>query len=262
MFAIVLDQRGLPYHFLPAKLVLDAGKEKAEMEWAFSTWTAPIDLQLGSLYLDPDVKQFVRMNLGISQLSLKTTEKVEKVRLEVVGRAKKDVLKTVEVDATPSALLAQRAKIPVDLRGDLSNLLLADLDVSFLPVQPFANPDRKWFIRATALAAKGKTMWSVDSPFFCRLGHDVPQPPIGKVTIDNEMMLVNGQPWMPWGVTYGHNPVYAGPADPGAGKYRDLSSLPEWNIYDRHGGSSTSREALRFQLPAVCRRLGDAAERG
>src|SRR5262245_28951693 len=58
------------------------------------------------------------------------------------------------------------------------------------------------------------------------------------------MVFIDGKPWMPFGVVYGHNPVYAGPADPGPGRYSDLSNLPEWKLYDRHSASSTSRAAF------------------
>src|SRR5262249_40979108 len=56
------------------------------------------------------------------------------------------------------------------------------------------------------------------------------------VKIDKDgVVLVNDKPWMPWGVTYGHNPVYDGPAD--SGKYHDLHNLKPWELYDRHGGN-------------------------
>src|SRR5262249_34935139 len=51
--------------------------------------------------------------------------------------------------------------------------------------------------------------------------------------------LINDKPWMPWGVTYGHNPVYDGPAD--SGKYHDLANLQPWSLYDRHGGNLADR---------------------
>ena len=44
---------------------------------------------------------------------------------------------------------------------------------------------------------------------------------------------------MPWGVTYGHNPVYDGPAE--SGKYHDLANLKPWSHYDRHGGNLANR---------------------
>src|SRR5207302_8142965 len=51
--------------------------------------------------------------------------------------------------------------------------------------------------------------------------------------------LVNEKPWMPWGVAYGHNPVYDGPAD--SGKYHNLANLKPWSLYDRHGGNLADR---------------------
>ncbi|MFO0969085.1 MAG: hypothetical protein U0793_26320 [Gemmataceae bacterium] len=206
-------------------------------------WLVPIDLRLGALYLAPEQKQYVRMNFGMPKTAL---DAMREVRLEVIERRSGKALKTTERDASPKAILAQRAKIPVDLRGDFANLLLADLDVSFLPVQSFADPQRNWIVRATAIDDAGKAIAAVDSQPFCRLAHDTPQPRVGKVTVDNNMVFLGGKPWMPFGVTYGHNPVYAGPADPGPGKYRDLSNLPEWSLYDRHSASSTSRAAFDF----------------
>lgn len=104
------------------------------------------------------------------------------------------------------------------MRDDFANLLLADVDVSALPVQPFDDPQRNWFLRATLLDQSGAAVVAADSQPFCRLAHDPPQPAIGTVKIDADNLLyVNDKPWMPWGVTYGHTPVYAGPADPARG---------------------------------------------
>jgi hypothetical protein len=216
-----------------------AGKEVSASELWFGTWTTALDLRLGSLYLRPEQSQFVRLQFGLSAATL---EKLAKVRLDLIRRGTGGVLKSVDVPATQAILAAQRDKIPLDLRDDFTNLLLADLDVGFLPVQPFADPQRNWFVRATALATDGKELARTDSPPFCRQGHEAPQPAVKTVTIKDGVVLVNGQPWMPWGVVYGHNPVYAGPADPGAGKYRDLHNLPAWSLYDRHGSSTTSRK--------------------
>ncbi len=78
------------------------------------------------------------------------------------------------------------------------------------------------------------------SPPFCRLAHDGPQPASPVVRINEQGdFLVNDKPWMPWGVTYGHNPVYDGPAE--SGKYHDLANLKPWGIYDRHGGNLADR---------------------
>ncbi len=89
-------------------------------------------------------------------------------------------------------------------------------------------------------------MVSADSPPFCRLAHDAKQPPVGAVTIKNGMVHVNGKPWMPWGACYGHVPVYAGPADPGAGKYRVLHDLPAWSIYDGFTAAPYTRKDNDF----------------
>lgn len=218
----------------------DEGKHQKCEIW-LAGWTTPIKLDLGALYLRPEQKQFVRMNLGFTQA---TMAKLKSVRLEVVRPGTEQVLKTVEIDASPKAILAQRAKIPTELRDDFANLLLADLDVSFLPVQPFAEPRRSWIIRASAITSDGKTIASADSPPFCRLAHDAPQPAIKHVAIKNGMTYINGQPWMPFGVCYGHTPVYDGPAD--SGKYRDLRNLPGWSMYDRHHSTTSNRKQYDF----------------
>lgn len=217
------------------------GHETSELK--FEYWTTSVKLDLGALYLRPEQKQFVRMNSGFSQA---TTANLKSVRLEVVRRGDGKILKSEDVDASPKAILEQRKKIPIDLREDFMNLLLADLDVSFLPVQPFTNPERNWIIRATAIGNDGKAIASVDSQPFCRLAHDPPQPAIQNVTIKNGMTHINGQPWMPFGVCYGHTPVYDGPADPGPGKYRDLRNLPGWSMYDRHNSNSSTRKQYDF----------------
>jgi hypothetical protein len=51
----------------------------------------------------------------------------------------------------------------------------------------------------------------------------------------DRLLYVNGQPWIAWGVTYGHSPVYAGPADPGHGGYWnrfEFEKAPFFDIYD------------------------------
>jgi hypothetical protein len=201
---------------------------------AVATWTTPIELELGALYLQPAQKQFVRVNFGLNHAEM---TKLKEMRLEVLRRGADNVLKTFTIPATPEAVRRQREKIPDGLREDFRNLLLADLDVSFLPLQPFTDPQRNWLIRATAVG--GKVRWSATSAPFCRLAHDGPQPAIRSVRIEGGDFLVNDKPWMPWGVTYGHNPVYEGPAD--SGKYHDLHNLKPWSVYDRHGGTLADR---------------------
>jgi hypothetical protein len=233
-----------PYSEFHGKLTLLGKNQKAiaSSEVWFGGSPTPLALELGALYLGPEQKQLVRMNLGFGPGTLAT---LTTVRLQLIRHATETVLKTWDVDANASVLKAQRDKIPADLRGDLSNLLLADLDVSFLPIQRFSDPQRNWIIRAVAIGKKGP-ICQVDSQPFCRLAHELPQPPIQSVAIKGDLVYVNGQPWMPFGVCYGHNPVYAGPADPGAGKYRDLHNLPGWSMYDRHNSESSNRKQYDF----------------
>lgn len=221
----------------------EKGKALAASEIWFGTWTTSIDIDLGALYLRPEQKQYVRMNFGFAHATLNS---LKTVRLEVVRRGSGQTMQTVNVDASPAALAIQRSKIPIDLRDDFANLLLADLDVSALPVQPFADPQRNWFVRAMALDSAGKVIGQAESPPFCRQSHEPPQPPIQNVTIKGEQLYVNGQPWLPFGVCYGHTPVYTGPADPGAGKYRDLANLPGWSLYDRHNQETSTRKQYDF----------------
>ncbi|OGV62737.1 MAG: hypothetical protein A2498_02725 [Lentisphaerae bacterium RIFOXYC12_FULL_60_16] len=223
------------------RLATRKGETVAISDIPFATWRTPIDIELGSTYLQPDAtRQFVRMNFGLSGQSMANAKAV---RLEVMRRNTGKALGSAEIPATPAAIAAQRTKIPADLREDFRNLILADVDIAALPVQPFGDPQRNWIIRATLLDQSGKTMAMADSVPFCRLAHDPAQPAIQTVTITtNNLLFVNGQPWMPWGVTYGHNPIYEGPADPGAGKYRDLHNFATWpGLYDRHGGYAADR---------------------
>ncbi len=238
-------------------LSLRDGKDRvlASSELWFSTWTTPIDIELGSTYLAPDkTAQYVRMNFGFTP---KTMERAAGVKLDVIRKGTGKVVRSKTIPATPAVIREQRDKLPLDVREDLTALVLTDLDVSFLPVQPFEQPERNWFIRATLLDAAGKPMGSADSAAFCRLAHEAVQPAIASVTIDtNNNLYVNGQLWLAWGVTYGHNPVYEGPADPGPGKYRDMHNLPGWNLYDRHGGHAGSRRendltCLRFVAGSI-----------
>lgn len=234
-----LLDRGQAYKERKFTLTLLDGKSKAiaSSQHAVAAWTTPFDLELGSLYLQPEQKQFVRVNLGLSHAEL---SRVKELRLEVVRRGTGQVLKTWYVPATPTAIRLQREKIPVGMLDDFRNLLVTDLDVSFLPLQPFNDPQRNWVLRASTIDLAGKSTWTMDSPPFCRLAHDGPQPPIQTVRINDQGdFLVNEKPWMPWGVTYGHNPVYDGPAE--SAKVYDLANLSPWGLYDRHGGNLSNR---------------------
>jgi hypothetical protein len=180
------------------------------------------------------------MNLGLSAATVAT---LASVRLEIVRRGSGRVLHSLDVPATAAAIAAQRERIPADLRGDLTNLLLADLDVSTLPVQPFDDPQRNWIVHATALDLAGRAVARAESPPFCRQAHAAPQPAISQVTVGPDNLLrVNGAPWMPWGAVYGFAPAYAGPADPGPEARRDLHALPAWSMYDRFSGEGYTRE--------------------
>lgn len=241
-----LTETSPPYSEYHGKLSLidGAGKPVAASELWFATWTTPIDLELGALYLQPDQKQLVRMNLGLSAATL---AKLASIRLDIVRRGTGEVVKTATIPATLALIAAQRDKLPADLREDFSNLLLADLDVGSLPVQPFGNPQRHWQVRATPLGGDGKPLANaVTSQPFCRQAHVAPQPPVQSVAVKGDMLFVNNQPWLPWGMVYGFVPVYDGPADPGAGKYRDLHNLPGWNIYDRFTAEPYSRKKNDF----------------
>jgi hypothetical protein len=210
--------------------VVDArGGVVGSSEVAFSQWTRPIDLRLGALYLRPEQRELVRVNLGLASA---TMAKLRAVRLEILRRAGGEPVQVLEIPATPAAIAEQRERIPAGLRGDLTNLVLADLDVSKLPLEPFVGPERRWKVRATALGTDGKAIASVDSAPFCRQAHDRPQDPVASVEVKQNLLYVNHRPWMPWGGVYGFVPAYDGPADPGSGAYRDLHALPEWSLYD------------------------------
>jgi hypothetical protein len=206
----------------------DRGGVVGSTEVAFSQWTRPIDLRLGGLYLRPEQPELVRLNLGLSHATL---AKVRSVRLEIVRRATDETVQSLDLPATPAAIAAQRDRIPVGLRGDFSNLLLTDLDVSKLPLEPFVGPERRWKVRATVIGEDGKRI-AVESAPFCRQAHDQPQPAVAAVQVKENLLYVNQKPWMPWGAAYGFAPAYPGPADPGPGAYRDLHNLPEWSMYD------------------------------
>jgi hypothetical protein len=211
-------------------------------EFWIGHWTSPIDMRLGALYLRPDQKQLVRLNLGLSS---KKMVDVNSVQIDVLRRSTGELLKKWSVAATPDAIVQQRRKIPQDLRGDFTNLLLTDLDVGFLPLQPFNDPQRDWLVRARVLSKDGKTVLAeATSQPFCRLDHEPKQPAIESVSIQGNLLYVNKQPWMPFGVCYGHCAVYDGPADPG--KYRDLNNLPAWSMYDRFSAEGYKRSLNDF----------------
>jgi hypothetical protein len=204
-------------------IVDDRGGVVGSTEVAFSQWTRPIDLRLGGLYLRPEQQQLVRMNLGLAHATL---AKVRSVRLDIVRRATGEIVQSLDLPATPAAIAVQRDRIPAGLHGDFANLLLADLDVSKLPLEPFVGPERRWKVRATVIGADGKAVTSIDSAPFCRQSHDQPQTAVATVQLKQNLLYVNQQPWMPWGAAYGFAPAYPGPADPGPGAYRDLPTFP------------------------------------
>ncbi|MCS7045878.1 MAG: hypothetical protein NZO58_05940 [Gemmataceae bacterium] len=233
------------YTHLQGRLTLQdaAGKDLASSEIWLGGWTTAIDLDLGALYLRPEQKQFVRLNLGLAD---PLRRQVAALRLEVVRRGTGQVVSQVNHPVTPASFAQQRAKLPKALRDDLTGLLLYDLDVGLLPVQPFADPQRNWYVRVTALDTTGHAIAAVQSPPFCRLGPRPAQPPVQAVTIKKDLLYVNGAPWLPFGAIYGHVPVYAGPADPGPGHYLDLHNLPAWSIYDGFTAKTYTRRENDF----------------
>jgi hypothetical protein len=237
----VLDEpRAPPYreNHGVVSVVDERGEVVGSSEVAFSQWTRPIDLRLGALYLRPEQRELVRINLGLASA---TMAKLSAVRIEVLRRANGEVAQTFEIPATPAAIAAQRERIPAGLRGDFTNLLLADFDASKLPLEPFVGPERRWKVRATALGADGKAIASAESAPFCRQAHDRPQEAIASVEVKRNLLYVNRRPWMPWGAVYGFAPAYDGLADPGPGAYRDLHDLPEWSVYDGFNDKAYNR---------------------
>src|SRR5262249_5464805 len=119
--------------------------------------------------------------------------------------------------------------------------------VSALPVQPFQNPERNWLIRATALDRTRRPLATVESEPFCREAHEPPQPPIQQVSVGRDNMLrVNGEPWMPWGAIYGFVPAYPGPADLGSKADRKLQQPPPWSIDDGFTSDAYTRRKNDF----------------
>ncbi len=232
-----------------------AGLTVASNALWFSTWTTPIDIQLGALYAPPAyTNQFVRLNLGLSALTL---DALRSIRLDIRRRATGDIIHAMEFEANPASLADRRERIPDGLYDDFRALVLKDLDISMLPVQPFDHPERQWLIRASALDADGGILAQADSLPFCRLAHDTPQPGITNITITtNNLLLADGQPWMPWGRIYDNVPTYNGPANPVSG-WRDLRNMPPWiNPYGwRWGLNSNSRATDDFNVMRYYRRV-------
>jgi hypothetical protein len=217
-------------------------KPLASSELWFGVWTTPIKIDLGALYLRPEQKQLVRLNLG---LSTRTVDRLSAVTIDVIDRRTGKRQGGVSIDRVVEKMRTQREKLPKGLRGDFAHLLLADLDVSNLPVQPFADPQRHFVVRVAARGSDGRVVASVDSAPFCRQAPQAPQPPIRDVKIVKDLLYVNDQPWMAWGVCYGHIPRYAGPADPGK-DYLDLHNLGPWNIYDGFTAAQYTRKQNDF----------------
>lgn len=232
------------------RLLDESGKTVSAAPIWLTTWNTPCDIELGALYLRPEqTKQFIRLNLGLASSEMGA---LQEVRLELVRRGTGNVLQTSSIPATPADIAAQRKRIPDGLRDDFRNLLLADLEVGALPLQAWLSPQRSFYVRVTAVFHGGNTRALGQSPPFCRLDHAPQQPEVKSVALNEAGdVLVNGQPWMPWGVTYGHNPVYDGPAAGPEVKFHDLANFKQWSLYDRHGGTLGKRElwdvnCLRF----------------
>lgn len=255
----------IPYElqpsFLPAysehkgevSLVDQAGRTLAASELWFSTWSTPIDLELGALYLAPEQKQFVRLNLGFAA---GTMAQIASVRLDLIRRGSGVVLQSQTVAAGLKDVIAQRDRIPMGLREDFTNLILTGVDVSHLPVQPYASPERNWFVRATAIDVKGREIFSKDSQSFCRQARAGQQKGVTSVRIGGDNLLrVNGEPFLPWAAVYGHVPVHDGAAGP----LRDLHNLPGWSIYDGFTAKGYTRaqggfNAVRYVAGAITSR--------
>lgn len=239
-----VENHGMLSVFSTGEPATKAKDSLASSSLLFAEWATPIRLQLGALYLQPDQKQFVRLNLGLTQATLAS---LRSIQLEICRLGTGQVLQTVTLPCTVASMTELRKKIPAELRDDFRNLFLTDLDVSMLPVQQFANPERNWIVRVTALDVAGKPLAQECSTPFCRLAHDLPQPAVGTVRVDtNHLLYVDNKPWMPWGVVYGNCDSYDGPADPGLGKYRDTQNLMPWNLYDRFGNKVANRS--RFDM--------------
>lgn len=221
-----------PYSAYQAELaVLKDGQEVESTPMWLSTWTHVIDLELGALYLLPEQQQMVRVNLGVSADSLPTLKRLD---LAVLRRGTGEVLQKWDVPISLERFEQQRQTIPEGLREDFRNLLLHDLDVSFLPLQPFHDPQRNWVIQATLISQEDEVIATATSQPFCRQDHEPPQEPIRSVDVqDDNLLYVNGQPWMPWGAVYGHMPVYAGPAVSEPASVQDLRQMPLYSVYDR-----------------------------
>jgi hypothetical protein len=205
-----------------------AGWVAASNELWFTTWDTPIDIQLGALYAPPQyTNQYVRMNLGLSSLTLTN---LNAIRLEIRRLATGAVTQSVEFAANPATLADQRLHIPIELYDDCRALVLKDLDISALPIQPFSDPERRWVLRALALDATGGILAQADSDPFCRMGYEPPQPALTNIVITtNNLLFADGRPYIPWGRIYQNVATYDGPAV--TNNYRDLRNLPAWNLY-------------------------------
>lgn len=223
-----------------------AGWVAGVSELWFTTWNTPIDIQLGALYAPPPyTNQYVRLNLGLSTLTLTN---LNSIRLEVRRRATGAVTQSVEFAANTNTLAEQRTRIPLEMYEDIRALVLRDLDISALPVQPFSDPERRWFLRALALDAGGGILAQADSDPFCRMEYEPPQPALTNIVITtNNLLFADGRPYIPWGRIYQNVPTYDGPAV--TNNFRDLHNLPAWNLYGwRFGNAPLTRKKNDFNV--------------
>jgi hypothetical protein len=220
-------------------------RELARSPVWIAPWSSPIDLELGALYLQPEAKaQFVRVNLGFSAAAAAT---LHTLRLELRRRGGERPIVTLDVPADPGAVRERRERIPLELREDFTNLLLADLDVSALPVQPFASPG------AQLAGARARARRAGRGPGPGRLRAVLPPgsraaPAPGRVGADREgkPALRQRQAVHAVGRDLRSHPRLLRPGRAAPDKRRDLRNLPEWSLYD--GWSAATYDRARFDF--------------
>lgn len=169
------------------------GREATEIP--FGTWSQPALVEVERCYaFEEHANQIVFMNLGVTQSTL---GKISRLKLEV-RRARDDrVALTTEVpNVKQTAERGNAVPLSPGFEGDSTNFVVADFQLSGLPVHPQDRPVRDHYVQLIAEDAAGKAIFTSRSPRFGRMQpHSEKLDAITSVALSpNNYILINGKP--------------------------------------------------------------------
>lgn len=197
--------------------VLRDGAAITQTSYAFNTWPVIVDIDVSRHYNLPSENPVtVALNLGVADATLARTKKVE---LQLYRPSDKKTLGTQTITDLGKAFAGTVAALPKKEADsnefnlptpsfwvDRTNLLVAKIDLSPLKVWPHDQPTRDTVLIVRGLDAAGKELFREQSDPFCRMEAPPRQPPISKVAIrEDGIVLINGEPRYLTGATHQSN---------------------------------------------------------